>query len=104
MKKMAALMDGLFAAPPKALGAHPVAGYCDYRAGIRVKGETREPIGLPASDVLSLSLENGATVVIRPSGTEPKLKVYYMVKGSCADAAKALCGELRDGVEKLLGL
>ena len=104
MKKMAALMDGLFAAPPKALGAHPVAGYCDYRAGIRVKGEAREPIGLPASDVLSLSLENGATVVIRPSGTEPKLKVYYMVKGSCADAAKALCGELRDGVEKLLGL
>lgn len=54
--------------------------------------------------MLSLSLENGATVVIRPSGTEPKLKVYYMVKGSCADAAKALCGELQDEVEKLLGL
>ena len=104
MKQMAALMDRLFADPPTALGPYPVRSCSDYRAGIRTTGERREPIGLPASDVLSLTLENGATVVIRPSGTEPKLKVYYMVKGDCADSAKALCGALQREVAALLGL
>jgi phosphoglucomutase len=57
--------------PPETLGGHPVLKVTDYLDGIG---------GLPPADMLSFELEGG-TVVIRPSGTEPKVKVYTMVRG-----------------------
>ncbi|HWP52192.1 MAG TPA: phospho-sugar mutase, partial [Clostridia bacterium] len=79
MKQMGEIMDALFAAPPKSLADYAVAACCDYRSGVCVKGGERFPTGLPQSDVLSLTLADGNVVVIRPSGTEPKLKTYYIV-------------------------
>lgn len=104
MKKMKQIMDSLFANPPVTLGNHKVVKYCDYRAGVCVKNHEKQPIGLPSSDVLSLTLENGGTVVIRPSGTEPKLKVYYMIKGSSMQHSSELCNELCSAVSSLLGI
>lgn len=104
MKKMAGIMDALFASPPADLGGEPVAEYRDLRASVAVRGGCRRPVGLPPSDVLLLMLENGATVVIRPSGTEPKLKVYYMVKGPSMEEARRLADRLAVAVEGLLGL
>lgn len=103
MKQMTEIMDKLFAAPPAALAKYKVATCCDYRAGVCVKGGQRFPTGLPHSDVLSLTLEDGNVVVIRPSGTEPKLKTYYIVRGETMAQAEAICETLTQAVHKLLG-
>ncbi len=103
MKKMAEIMDTLFAAPPKVLAGYNVASCCDYRAGICVRGGQPFPTGLPQSDVLSLTLEDGNVVVIRPSGTEPKLKTYYIVRGETMAQAQSVCDTLVSAVHKLLG-
>ncbi|MBP3703341.1 MAG: phospho-sugar mutase, partial [Lachnospiraceae bacterium] len=50
---------------------------------------------LPKSNVLEFNLEGDTTVVIRPSGTEPKLKIYYLVKGDSAEAGEKLIEELK---------
>jgi phosphoglucomutase len=69
-----------------------------------VRGGERTPVELPATEALALLTDDGSTVVIRPSGTEPKIKVYYMVKGSCGDEAKAKSKELSQAVGALTGL
>ena len=76
----AGIMGRLRTAPPAALAGRPVTGYEDLAAGrgrTDGPGEGREP-GLPPADVLIYHLP-GARVVIRPSGTEPKLKAYLEI-------------------------
>ncbi|MBQ2751261.1 MAG: phospho-sugar mutase [Oscillospiraceae bacterium] len=104
MKKMASIMDGLFAAPPAEFNGEKVVCRCDYRAGIRTEGEVNEKIDLPSSDVLSLQLESGNYVIVRPSGTEPKLKVYYMVIGENLEDALEMTAKLKEEARKLLGI
>lgn len=104
MKQMADLMDKLFADPPKSFGKYKVDGYCDYRAGVSHIGGKTAPTGLPSSPVLSLEIEGAGTVIVRPSGTEPKLKVYYMVKGEDKAAAVKLQAELEKEVRACLGI
>ncbi len=82
MDKMAGMMASLRENPPKDIAGIPVAKVTDYLKP--------EETGLPKSNVLTYSLENGETgetVVVRPSGTEPKIKAYYTTKG--ADLAEA---------------
>ncbi|MCD7841483.1 MAG: phospho-sugar mutase [Lachnospiraceae bacterium] len=79
--------------PPKQLGGLKVEALRDYQSGLRTEIETgvTEPTGLPQSDVLYFELENNAWCCVRPSGTEPKIKYYYGVKGvSLADAEEKL--------------
>lgn len=102
MKQMAAIMDRLFAAPPTALGGDAVVRTCNYRDRICNAGGKTTPITLPPSEILSLSTEKGDTVVIRPSGTEPKLKVYYMVRGESMAQARQRCDALGQAVTALL--
>ncbi len=104
MKQMAEIMDTLFAAPPKTLAGYNVAVCCDYRSGVCVRGGQPFPTGQPQSDVLSLTLEDGNVVVIRPSGTEPKLKTYYIVRGDTMAQAQTVCQTLVKAVYQLLGL
>jgi phosphoglucomutase len=75
------IMAGLRSAPPKALGGDPVCEISDYQNGIRRNLRTGEETKLPfePADVLSFLCESGASVMIRPSGTEPKIKVYTSV-------------------------
>ena len=58
---------------------------------------------LPKSDVLAFTLENNATVIIRPSGTEPKIKVYYTTTGSTQEEATALYEKMDVDFRKVLG-
>lgn len=102
MKKMSDLMDKLFAAPPTELAGIKVVSYCDYRAGFSVVDGKKAATGLPSSPVLGLSLQNAGSVVIRPSGTEPKLKVYYMICAADMQSAKALCEKLKTEMQQLL--
>ena len=89
-------IENLRSDAPKSLGDYKVCKIRDYKKGVIVDVATNEetPTGLPESNVLYYELEGGAWVAIRPSGTEPKLKFYYGLKGeSHADAA--------DKIEKL---
>ena len=79
MDKMASIMKGLRTAPPADFGGVAVTGVTDY--------SEPEKTGLPKANVLTYTLENGEVVVVRPSGTEPKIKAYYTTKG--ADLAEA---------------
>lgn len=95
------MMAALRQDPPAAIGALPVESIDDFIDGF---GE------YPASDILRIHLSNGARVIVRPSGTEPKLKVYIDASSSEGDAAArqsaaaAVVAELDAGMRALLGV
>ena len=81
MDKMTGIMDSLRQAPPAEIGGYKVVSVTDY--------QKPEETGLPAANVLIYSLEGGATVVVRPSGTEPKIKTYFTTLGKDLAEAEA---------------
>ena len=89
-EKMAALLDGMRKNTPVELGGVKVVTFGDYAQQTFTTVATGEKISteLPKSNVLSFKLENGDVVIVRPSGTEPKVKFYFMV--SAADQETAL--------------
>lgn len=92
MQKMSDIMDKMRTDYPKSVAGYKVIGFADYQASEKtdlVSG-TKEVITLPKSNVISLYLENNNKAIIRPSGTEPKLKVYYTAVGSTMEEAEAL--------------
>jgi phosphoglucomutase len=76
MIKMAQIMEDFRNNPPALAAGRKVVKCTDYM----VSGET----GLPAADVLAFSLEDGSSFIVRPSGTEPKIKIYLSAKGRTA--------------------
>ena len=88
LEKMAALMQSLRAQPPVEIGGVTVAQYKDYADGTVRDAATGAitPMPLSGSNVLRFELTDGTHIVVRPSGTEPKIKVYILTKG--ADAAE----------------
>ena len=68
----------------------PLADFADeaFQTASRIDYENDET-GLPKSDVLSFALANGCKIIVRPSGTEPKLKAYLFAKGADQAAAEA---------------
>ena len=88
LEKMAALMQSLRAQPPVEIGGVTVAQYKDYSDGTVHDAATGAitPMPLSGSNVLRFELTDGSHIVVRPSGTEPKIKVYILTKG--ADAAE----------------
>ena len=81
MDKMAGIMSGLRSNPPTEIGGYKVEKVTDYQ-------NTAET-GLPAANVLVYALEGGATVIVRPSGTEPKIKTYFTTLGKTLAEAEA---------------
>ena len=81
MDKMAGIMDSLRQNPPTEIGGYAVVKVTDYKKP--------EETGLPAANVLIYALEGGATVVVRPSGTEPKIKTYFTTLGKDLAEAEA---------------
>ena len=79
MDKMVGIMSGLRENPPKDFGGDAVVKVVDYKKP--------EETGLPAANVLIYTLASGCTVVVRPSGTEPKIKFYFGVKGTSLEDA-----------------
>ena len=93
MQKMAAIMENLRANPPKTLDGKEVTKIVDYQAGVN---------GLPKSNVLEFQT-GCAKVLVRPSGTEPKVKVYLSARASnMADAAQANQRILKEITENYL--
>ena len=91
LKKMADLMANLRAQPPKEVGGEAVKTWKDYKDGSVVDAATGEKttMELSGSNVLRYELADGTSVIVRPSGTEPKVKVYILAQGAsqadCAD-------------------
>lgn len=105
MEKMKEIMGGLRANHPTEIGGLKVTVFEDYIASTSKNVETGEvtAITLPKSDVLSFKLTDGASVVIRPSGTEPKIKAYYTTTGKTFEQAKALEAKIAKDFTKILG-
>lgn len=93
MDKMAGIMTQLRQEPPAAIGTHKIAKAIDFKKS--------EETGLPPANVLLYELENGATVIIRPSGTEPKIKAYFTTLGKDLAEAQAQKDELAAAVEPI---
>jgi len=93
MDKMAGIMAQLRQEPLTAIGAHKIAKAVDFKKS--------EETGLPPANVLLYELENGATVIIRPSGTEPKIKAYFTTLGKDLAEAQAQKDELAAAVEPI---
>ncbi len=91
LKKMADLMANLRKEPPKEIGGETVKLWKDYKDGSVVDASTGEKstMELSGSNVLRYELADGTSVIVRPSGTEPKVKVYILAQGAsqadCAD-------------------
>ncbi len=81
MDKMAGIMDDLRKNPPTAIGEYKVVKVTDYKKP--------EETGLPAANVLVYDLEGGAQTIVRPSGTEPKIKTYFTTLGKDLAEAQA---------------
>ncbi len=94
MEKMAGIMNGLRKNPPAEIGGYKVASVTDY--------QDTEKTGLPKANVLIYALEGGATVVVRPSGTEPKIKTYFTTLGKDLAQAQAQKDRLAAALKPLL--
>ena len=98
MQKMTNMMDSLRNEPPKEICGSKVIWVGDYKTGVTTDGET----GLPKSNVLQFYTEDGSVVSVRPSGTEPKLKIYYSLKAKDEETANAKLEEIQTDVAALL--
>ena len=104
MAAMGRLMTSLRQDRPSELAGLRVVRIADYEASVQedLLTGTASPIDLPKSNVLSFGLAGGAGLVIRPSGTEPKVKAYVTATGADPDAAEALAERLKDAAAALL--
>ncbi|MDO5124157.1 MAG: phospho-sugar mutase [Eubacteriales bacterium] len=106
MHKMSALMDALRENAPKEIAGFNVEGICDYRESTDTNiltGETSE-INLPKSNVLSYSLTGDNAVIVRPSGTEPKIKLYLTSVGTSKENALEIMEKIKESAKTLLGV
>lgn len=84
LEKMRAFTEALREKAPHSIAGIKVKAARDYLSGVRIEAgsQKKQTTGLPRADVLYFEMEDGSTVVVRPSGTEPKVKFYMMVRGS----------------------
>ena len=105
MERMKEIMTSLRTNIPASIGGLNVISFADYKASeyTDLKTGNKNSIDLPKSDVLCFGLENNATVIIRPSGTEPKIKVYYTTTGETHEAASLAYEKIDAEFSKILG-
>ena len=104
LEKIQTILENLRKNPPKEIGAYKVLSERDYKADNIVNMETKEVTAtcLPNSNVLYYDLNDDAWVCVRPSGTEPKIKIYYGIKGTSLQDADEKSAALGADVKKLI--
>lgn len=107
MAEMQKILSDLRRDPPKEIVGLPLMEYTDYKIGRRyTSGEAcdmvagHRPTGLPLSNVLEYVLGDGSSIIVRPSGTEPKLKVYLSAKGEEKSESTNTIEKLREEIEE----
>lgn len=103
-EKIAAIMDKLRTDTPTNIGGKAVTAVRDYETSVRteIKSGATEEILLPKSNVIYLELEDGNNFVVRPSGTEPKIKLYCLLRGKDSAAAEDLLAKVKDDIKKIV--
>lgn len=106
MEKMLGIMDKLRNHTPVQISKLRVIEAADYMKSVRVDTTTGEKseITLPKSNVLAYKLEGGNSVIVRPSGTEPKLKIYITACGKTQELSERLTNMMAQDMEKILGV
>ena len=108
LEKIQTILENLRKNPPSVIGDYQVTSARDYKADTVINMDTKEvkATGLPSSNVLYYDLTDDAWVCVRPSGTEPKIKLYYGIKGtSLADAdekSAALGQAVKELIDKMM--
>lgn len=103
---MTNVMNAIRSEPPFDLGGKTIVEIVDYQSGIQMPvindlpGDSRQT--LPPSNVIRFNLEGGSYVIVRPSGTEPKIKIYEFVKGATNDESKYLEKRIVTSLNSLL--
>ena len=106
MQKMSDIMSSVRADLPKEIDEYKVVKVSDYQLKKEtdlITGDTTD-ITLPTSNVIALNLEGDNGVIIRPSGTEPKIKLYITAVGKDKDDALAICSKLVSSAKSILGI
>ena len=105
LQKIQDILNDLRANTPEMIGEYKVLSARDYKADTIKDMATGEvtSTGLPSSNVLYYDLPDGAWVCVRPSGTEPKIKIYYGVKGTSLEDAAKKSAELGEKVLAMIG-
>ena len=104
MQKMAGIMDGLCTNAPAQIAGYQVVSVADYDTHVAtdlLTGAT-EKIDLPKSNVLSYTTQGGHCAIVRPSGTEPKIKIYITAIGATVDEAKAITDKIAEDMSGYL--
>ena len=106
MDKMKNIMSSLRANSPKEIAGLEVTKVSDYLTGVSTdtKSGVQEKITLPKSNVLAFSLPGGNSAIIRPSGTEPKIKVYVTAVGKDREDAQRLTDEISKCMKGFIGV
>ncbi len=106
MQKMADMMNALRAEAPTSIAGEAVCEVTDYKESICKNTQTGEEtaVTLPKSNVLQYRMAGGDSVIVRPSGTEPKIKVYITAVAGTREAAQAKADRLAADMEKTLGV
>lgn len=104
MEKMAAIMDGLRVNKPSSFAGYEVIKIDDYKTSKSTDVKTGEEseITLPKSNVLAYTLTDGNKVIVRPSGTEPKIKAYITAIGTSEENAKQIAQKLLKDADELM--
>ena len=103
MKEMNAVVDALKTKKVASFGQFKVEAVRDYSADVRRTADGKEePLNIPKCNCVYYELEGGSFVCVRPSGTEPKLKIYYSVKAASEPAAEEALSACKADVKKLL--
>ncbi len=105
MEKIKSIMSNLRENPPKSIAGSDVVKINDYKESVSYNAETDEKtkITLPSSNVLSYFLKDGSSVIVRPSGTEPKIKLYIGAMDETHEKADNRRADLENSGTKLLG-
>ena len=103
MGLMGEIMGGIREQSIDTIGGKKVTAQRDYATGIiKYADGTEAPTGLPTSNMLYYELEGGSAVIVRPSGTEPKIKAYILVRAESEEEADVLSAAFTDDCKKLL--
>ncbi len=104
MQKMSGIMDSLRTNAPAQIAGYQVVSVADYDTHVAtdlLTGAT-EKIDLPKSNVLSYTTQGGHCAIVRPSGTEPKIKIYITAIGATVDEAKAITDKIAEDMSGYL--
>ena len=105
LEKIKTIMEEIRKDPPQTVAGKKVLAVRDYLASVRKDLCTgaSEKILLPKSNVIYLELEDDNNFIIRPSGTEPKIKLYCLLKGGTAEEAERLAACVKEDIKKIVG-